>query len=827
MPRDNKDTIGGLKRLALSMLVLMLMLSLLPPATQAAPTAAPAALPCPLNPAPLCLKLVVAEDALYRVSAADLSQAGWNLATLDPDTLGLTSQGQPVAIRVVGDQDGVLDQTDYVEFYGQRFRGDQMAEKYTDDNVYWLSAGAQPGPRMAEASAAPQGAAYAPDSFWTNHRAEEDTHWYTHHSLSWPTKDTWWWARVYARTEAKADLSTYLPAPAPESYSAVLTIEVGPRPLEQRTHHFQLAWNNSTAQPPSNPLLDATFDGHVLHQAQVALPGSALQEGTNTLTFWLVNDQVTQRVALAPGTFMGLEDDLTPVYASADQAEYAFDEMYVNYYELRYRRRYRAHEGQLWFTADVTGQRTVRIDGFSGVDLLLYDVSNPLQPVRYSQYQIGFATDGTRLLTAQLSVSPDKTYLALSAAQAKKPRQIVPPQPSVLRSPTNRVDYLVISHRDFLASAQRLADFRAGHDGFRTLVVDVAEVYEQFNYGIFHPEAIRQLITYAVQNWQPPAPQYVLLVGDGNWNFKADGVSIYGQPDPNWIPPYLVWEDPWQGEVPSDQAFVALDPDSPLANLAIGRLPARTAAEANLMVDKVIAYETNRPLLTPTWQRRALFVADDPDSPSTHGNFPYVLDLIIEEHMPRYIEPWRAYLSVTHSQPSGVTQAIKDSLAAGVFMLTYLGHGSINRWADEQLWTTADVEDLSNSNTLPLIVTLNCLDGYFAHGDRSLQSMAEEMLRHPDGGSVAAWSPSGLGTTTYERMLHGHLLDAIFLDGIQRLGPATMKAKAEYLDSLGSAPSYTQTTLIHTMTVYGDPALSLPVRGWRQHLPLLRANASS
>lgn len=824
MIRDEQNTTSWHKRPVVAALVLLLILSLLPPATHAAPATATASLPCPLDPAPLCLKLVVSEDALYRVSAADLTQAGWNLATLDPSTLGLTSQGQAVAIRVAGETDGVFDQADYVEFYGQRFRGDQMEEKYTDDNVYWLSAGGQPGPRMVEASAAPQGAAYAPDTFWTTLRAEEDNLWYTHWVLDWPTRDTWWWARVWTTTQAKADLPTYVPAPATEPYTATLTIEVAPRQKEYRPHHFQVTWNDPTTEPPSDPVMDVTFQNHELHQAQAELPGSALVEGTNTLSLWLFNEQSAQRVPLAPGTIIGLDDDLAPVFAPTGTTAYPSDELYINYYELQYRRRYRAHEDQLWFTADVTGQRTVRIDGFSDVDLLLYDVSNPLQPVQYTQYQIGFAADATRLLTAQLSLGLDKTYLALSEAQAKTPKQITPPLLSTLRSEANGADYLVISHGDFLASAQRLADFRASHDGFRTRVVDVAEVYEQFNHGIFHPEAIRQLIAFAVANWQEPAPQYVLLVGDGHWNFKANGVSTYGQPDPNWIPPYLVWEDPWQGEVPSDQAFVALNPDSPLANIAIGRLPARSVAEADLMVDKIIAYETNRPQYTPSWQQHALFVADNPDSA---GNFPYVSDQIIEDHMPRHIQPWRAYLGITHIGSQAVKQAIEQSLEAGVLMLTYLGHGSINRWADEQVWTTADVGSLDNAQTLPIVVTLNCLDGYFAHGDSSRQSMAEEMLRHGNGGSVAAWSPAGLGTTTYERMLHGHLLDTIFLDGVRRLGPATMEAKAKYYNSLGSSPSPYQTSLIHTMTVYGDPALTLPTGTWRQHLPALGRNADS
>ena len=166
----------------------------------AAPQRAADAVGCPVTPASQCLKLVVDADGLYRLTPSDLQAAGWNLSQVDPHNLGLTSQDQPVALRLEGAEDGRLDPGDYVEFYGQRFRGDQMAEKYTDDNVYWLAAGATPGLRMATADAAPQGATPAPPSFWTTHHTEENHHWFTHQVLNWPTRDTWWWTRMYVTT---------------------------------------------------------------------------------------------------------------------------------------------------------------------------------------------------------------------------------------------------------------------------------------------------------------------------------------------------------------------------------------------------------------------------------------------------------------------------------------------------------------------------------------------------------------------------------------------------------------------------------------------------
>lgn len=807
-----------------ALLLCSLIVPIYPAGVLAAPQRAAAAVGCPVTPTPLCLKLVVDADGLYRLTAADLQAAGWNPSQLDTRHLGLTSQGQPVALRLEGTEDGRLDPGDYIEFYGQRFRGDEMAEKYTDNNVYWLAAGTTLGLRMATANAAPQGAAPAPRSFWTTHRAEEDHHWFTHQVLDWPTRDTWWWTRMYVTTapaQKDWDLPTLLPAPAPEVYTAALRIEIATR-RKFGAHHYQVFWNDAAGQP----VIDAVFEGHTVIQAEAELPSAALRDGANKAIVRVINDQdatvKNQQSAQEQSRTTAWEQLLDPALdkrAPSDAKANSYDELYANYYELRYRRLYQAQDDRLTFTADQPGAQTFVIDGFAMAGILLYDISDPLRPVFLTgaSQTVNPVGDGSYRLRAQLTPDAASQFLAILTTQARRPKQVAAPLASNMRSTANGADWIIISHADFLPQAQRLASYRASNDGWRVVAVDVAELYEQFNAGIFHPEAIRQFIAYAQQNWQPPAPQYIVLLGDGNWNFKRDGVDVYGEPDPNWIPPYLIWEDPWQGEIGSDNAFVNLN-DDPLPELAIGRLPARTLSEATTMVDKIIAYEAQagQPV---TWQNRALFVADNADST---GNYPQVADSVIASSLPSMIEPTRAYLGVTHpvTQPVKITDMMVDAINEGVGMVTYMGHGTVNSWAHEFLWRADQTALLTNANRLPLVVTLNCLDGYFLHGTASLEAIAEEMVRYPGGGSVAAWSPAGLGTTDIETTLHQGLLDSIFRSGERRLGVAAMQAKGHLYALLGGSSPY-DTALIHTMTVFGDPALKLQFGQWQTRLPLM------
>lgn len=780
---------------------------------------------CPFVVVPFCLKLIVAEDGLVRVTTADLQQAGWNVQTVDPRTFSLSSQGRAVALRLQDGGDGRLDPGDFVEFYGQRFRGTQMEEKYTDDNVYWLAAGGSAGPRMGVVDATPGSAPEAPPSFWTTHHAEENHHWFTHNVLGWPTQDTWWWTSMLtygSRSTTPWRLPTVLPAPASEVYTATLQIEVAPR-RKEGAHRFQVFLNDASGQP----LLDETFLGYRPHTAQANFPGSLLLNGENAVLIHVFNDPAKAQADAGEASALHpvwVEEVLAPLMDPAPDAayspntpSYAFEWLYANYYTVRYRRLYRAVDDQIVFSADQPGTQRITLHGFTNPNVRVYDITNPLRPARLSGVQVSAAGDGTYRARLQVTAEANSQYLALTDARARRPKRVEAPLASTVRSPNNGADWIVVTHADFLPQARRLAAYRAAQDGFRTAVVDVAELYEQFNHGIFHPEAIRRFVAFAVQAWQPPAPQYIVLLGDGNWNFKGYGVSIYGQPDPNWIPPYLVWEDPWQGEVASDNAFVNLD-DDPLPELSIGRLPARSLAEATTLVDKIIAYEAQRYSVTP-WRQRMLFVTDNSDS---SGDYPTVAENIIRNALPPFVEPVRNYLGVTFpiDQVGRATDFLVEQVNAGVSVVTYMGHGSVNWWAHEGLWNTSYTPRLTNADRLTVVITLNCLDGYFVHGNSNQQSVAEEMLRHPGGGSVAAWSPAGLGTTYIENLLNLGLLEAFFDLDIRRIGPATVHAKAYLYDIIGSDSSPYETTLLHTMTVFGDPALRLNLPTWRVRLPL-------
>lgn len=739
-------------------------------------------------------KIVVDRDGLYRLTYNDLVAAGLD-PSVDPRTFALTNQGQPVAIRVEGEEDGSFDPGDAVIFYGQRFRGELMARryaalsatwlsecpacrldglfaKYTDENVYWLSAGGTPGPRMATITGTPAGAP-VPRTYRATVRAEEANHWWTHHFGS---EDTWFWDRLQPRYDPirgtfTAVTRTYaitLTGVVTAGTPAQLRAEIGSRTTSPG-HRTRFYFNDSLF---AQPVYSETWDGRGLRRITATLPVTRLQEGQNRLTF-----------VLGENTFA--------------------EDMYFNWFEVEYDRRFWADAGELTFAYGPTGTWQYQVGGFPSSQVEVYDITDPFTPTRVVSAAV--TGSGPYTVAFQITQAAPATFTLVSEANIMAPKRVERFEPSGLKAPSNGADYIIITHRAFMTAAQRLADYRASQ-GLRTMVVDVAQLYDEFNDGIYHPMAIRNFLAYAYANWQPPAPTYVVLVGDGNWNFKNDGA--YGQP-PIYMPPNLAFVDPWQGEVDSANLLAAFVGDDILPDVVIARLPAATEAELNAMIDKTIAYEAQG---WQPWRQYALFVADD--VPDTAGDFVGLSEGIIDDTQPPYLRPVRIYLNdFITTTPGGcrrnrpcpaINRAITETMnVTGALFLNFVGHASVQYWAGERLFTVKDVASLDNGDRLPILLSMTCLDGYWIHP--SLRpSLVVELLRAQNRGIVAAFSPTGLGVATGHDVLQRAFYETFFAEGTWSLAQATLASK---LAIYASGANY---DLINTFTIFGDPALRVP-----------------
>jgi hypothetical protein len=392
----------------------------------------------------------------------------------------------------------------------------------------------------------------------------------------------------------------------------------------------------------------------------------------------------------------------------------------------------------------------------------------------------GAAATGAGL---RFSVEAGRRYLVVDAGALLNP-EVKNVAGSGLKSPRNRADYLVVGPQEFLEEAGPLLELRR-FQGLLSRAVSIEQVYSEFGFGEARPEAVREFISYAYHHWRKPAPRYVLLLGDATYDFKdylETGVR-------NQVPPLMVKTSYlWTA---SDPGYAAVNGDDLLPDLAIGRLPAASADEVRKMVKKILAYENSG----GDSAGPAVLVADNSDAA---GDF----EADAEELAGSFLNsssPRKIYLGRLGAEAT--RQAIVEAFDEGASLMSYLGHGGIHLWASENIFSTAEVPRLVPQADQPLVLTLNCLNGYYHFP--YFNALSEELLKAESKGAIAAFSPSGLSLNEPAHVLHKALLSELLSRNHQRLGDAVVAAQVAYAGS-GLFPE-----LLRIYHLLGDPALAL------------------
>jgi len=324
------------------------------------------------------------------------------------------------------------------------------------------------------------------------------------------------------------------------------------------------------------------------------------------------------------------------------------DFILVDWIEAAYPQNFTADNDALKFSHDPG--YTFTVAGFGSNNLLAFDISDAADVGRV----VTVAPAGNALaFEPPADPGREHTYLVLDTDEIKTLAdvQIVEDTSSTLYDSANGADYILITHRDIGWDGSGdaydwLTDLTALRQaqGLRVTVVDVADIFDEFSYGLQTPQAIRDFLAYAYANWSAPAPQYVLLVGDGtfdpknNYSWHAVDTTVY-------VPTYLVYTQ-YQGETVTDEYFVRISGGDAVPDLYIGRLPAADAAGAAVMVTKILDYEAAAN--TKSWEKSVLLVADDQEAGEEHA-YEAVFKEINDDAaalLPAEMEPAMGYLGV-------------------------------------------------------------------------------------------------------------------------------------------------------------------------------------
>jgi hypothetical protein len=443
----------------------------------------------------------------------------------------------------------------------------------------------------------------------------------------------------------------------------------------------------------------------------------------------------------------------------------------IDWVRLTYPRKYKAENNTLRFSA--LGGQQLKIEGFSSPNVRVVDVTNPNSPVQLSA--AASTSEGSYAVKVQPAGSGVRTLIAFTEDLMGHPASITANQPSNWNAGTNGADMLILTHKDFRSAIEPLRNMRQGQ-GLSVAVVDVEDIYDEFSYGAHTPAAIKNFLVSVAANWSRK-PAYLLLVGDSSW----DPRNYLNLGENDFVPTKLI--DTQALETGSDDWLADFNGVG-LANMAVGRLPARTAAEVNLMVSKIMSYEQERELKTPL--RGAVMVADTGfESPSSQT---------------RALLPANVTVQTINRGEVGnddMTRGrIVDALNHGPMIVNYYGHGSVRVWTGEGLLSADLASSLTNTNSLSVFVMMTCLNGY-ASDAGSIEGLGEAVLKAPNGGAVAVWASSGYTTVQPQFEMNTEFYRLLFGGQPMRLGDAARNAKAATSDI----------DVRRTWILLGDPAM--------------------
>jgi hypothetical protein len=673
-------------------------------------------------------RLATVEAGLYGVRFE--SVFGRRRAGVDARRLRLSRRGADVAYHLEPDT-SVFGPGSTLYWVS----GGEGSNPYGRESVYELAVGSSPGSSMPTESTAPSGPLLP--YFWREVERGENRY---YQAGLLDALDVWLWDVLLASPGS----------PTRRSYPFDLTERVSSAPGSRLTvwlqgasdaaatldHHVRALVNGA-------PVAEARWDGKRPMKLEADIPQDALLDGANALEIENVGDT---------------------------GASYSM--VMLDRFAVRYPRRPIAARGVIEGQWSDSG--AVEVSGLPAGGFALDVSSDPPRWLAGSREVAG----GVRF---QAEAGRRYRVVGREAVRAPEARPIAA---SHLRSEGNRADYLLLGPRELLRAAGPLLDLRRSQ-GLRAMAVALEDVDSEFGFGESGPSALADFISYAYHHWRRPSPRYVVLLGDGTYDYKDYlGTGVKSLVPARLIETSFLW-------TASDPSYAAVNGDDPLPDLAIGRLPAASLVEAQSMVEKIVAYEREGTTLGGP----VALVADDPDRA---GDFERDAEALASGVLSSR-NPRRIFLRSLGTADSRA--AIRDAFDEGGSLLSYLGHGGIHLWADERLLETGDVASFAPQPRQPIVLTMNCLNGYFHFP--YFNSLAEELVKARDRGAIAAFSPSGLSLNGPAHRLHEVLLGELVSGRHARLGDAILAAQAAYAET-GAFPE-----LLRIYHLLGDPALRL------------------
>lgn len=733
-------------------------------------------------------KIKIAQTGIYHLDSATMASAGIPVGSIDPRQFQLFHNGTQQSIFIQGESDGVMNASDFLEFYGEKNDGRMDTLLYVntpylpnpyyslvnDTAVYFLTWNSSLANQRMQVETDTAASAYSPSPYFIHEKVQPlAANYYDGETDAVGGTD----AR-YTRAEGYFDnqvfnmggSATYtmttpkIYAGGPSAY--LRAIVVGASKVVTTLapdHHLQIELNG-------NLRVDTLFRGYESNRFVQNIPLSMLNDpGSNTFYFHSIAD---------------------PGFTSNRTVLASLLLKYPHTYDLE-----GANKFYMWVPDNGSMPKAfLNISNFAGSGTVhVYDLSNGK---RIEVNQVG---GNYRVLVPN---GGEKKCFITNDASAIPVSNIAPVTSTgyftdyISTSPDSA--YVIVTHPKLSATSTAYATYRS-LSGFQVMTVDINQLYDQYIYGIVkHPLSIRRFIDQLIDAHPTALPKDLFLLGKSihQVDCRTDAAN------------YASCLVPSFGNPSSDHLFTAgLNGTVLVPAVPTGRLAAKNDADVNIYLNKVQQYESAP---VDDWMKRVLHFGGG-SSLSEQTTFRAYLDGYKNTIQDTLFGGTVSSFFKTSSAPIEIntSDTLRDLINSGVALMTFFGHASGSGFDQS-------IDDVNTYNPLPghypFLLANSCYAGdlhspdYTSSGS-SLSSSETFVLTDNRGvigylGSVSLGVPYALNTFStafYNELSYGNYGKSIG-STIQR-AIADMEPGA-LLDTLRKATCY-------EMTLHGDPAVLL------------------
>ncbi len=383
------------------------------------------------------------------------------------------------------------------------------------------------------------------------------------------------------------------------------------------------------------------------------------------------------------------------------------------------------------------------------------------------------------------------------------------------------LDMLIITPSFLHQKAQEMADF---HQNFNqnVFVADLDKIYNEFGTGSQDIAAIRNFVKYVYNNASTPTKRlkYLFLFGDASVDYKGllEDYQLSNGKNTNIVPIYQTLDgNSLVSSFCSDDFYALMDTNegqllgNEQPDIATGRFIVSNEQEADVLINKYKHY-FKQVSLKP-WRTNISLWADDWDKSSDDfiKNVENVVATGLKQYHPEFNVQklyMDAYVQIQTPGGARYPQAKRDLLnlfEKGSLLIGYIGHGNEHVLTHERMLTLQDVENMRNYDRLPVFTTLTCDFGRF--DNPSTETTAEHLIWNDKGGVLA------LVTTVREIWItSADVMNILFYENI--FGTSnSLNGNIEYYPSevLRKVKNQYGGTTKYLINFLGDPGLPLGI----------------